>query len=275
MVQSRHNIQDLYEFLKFDFSIHNAYKNNDILFKEAIKSAPFWATYTHYTKSSSQDTHSLLLYNKGNHDLFQKLFKQYYEEHHKIEDKPTGNLDWIIPFSDPVDKLLGGFMSSRYFVENIKEQIAEDSAKGVNFYSLIAKHLKDVATKTLDFAYEEYEDGHMVPLSIVLELGLKDRPQFFVSKLRGLNLETRSQIYTLVYSNFVAKNPEHTASIFAQAVGSRTPYNDSLHYYVKMFKYRYPGLINQLINGPLLNEYKLCNYFVHEQEMRKDFYGSF
>ena len=273
MVTSRHNIQDLYEFLGFDFDIHNAYKNNNILYKEAIKSAPFWVNYIHQTKNASTDTHSLLLYNKGNHDLFQKLFKRYYAEDHKIEDKPTGSLDWIIPFSDPVDKLLGGFMSSRYFVNNIKDQIAEDTANGINCYGLIAKHLTDVATKTLDFAQDEYEDGHMVPLSIVIELGLSQRPQFYMSKLRGLNLETRTQLHDLVYSNFVTKNPKHAASIFTQAIVPRSPYNDRLHYYVKMFKYRYPGLINQLINGPLSNEYKLCNYFLHEHNMRKDFYG--
>ena len=108
MTELRHSIHDLYDYLQFDKSIQNSWKTK-------LKERDVWINFNN--NDGNDSTSSLLLYRKGNHDAFSQLFDRYYSEHSTRAFLSEGNLNWYIPYKDPVDKLLGGYLSSNDFEE--------------------------------------------------------------------------------------------------------------------------------------------------------------
>ena len=104
-----HNIKDLYEFLQFDKGIQDGW-HYGIWRGERDK-------WINFDLSVEGQTDSLLLYRKGNHEAFTNLFSRHYADNHNVSYEPRGNLNWYIPYKDPIDKLLGGFLSSENFAQ--------------------------------------------------------------------------------------------------------------------------------------------------------------
>ena len=105
---------------------------------------------------------------------------------------------------------------------------------------------------------------HMTPLSVLLEQALIDRPKFFLSRLVGLDLDTRRDIWPCVYKPVIQNQDNISEELIRLFTVRRSPYNDQLRHYISKFKYIHGQKIRELVNGPLYNEYKLLEFFKHQ-----------
>jgi hypothetical protein len=263
-----HSIKDLYEFLQFDNNIQDSWKNH-----KKYKSGPYrhekdsWINFD----EDGANSHSLLLYRKGNHEAFKQLFSTYYSENSNTSFKPLGNVNWYIPYKDPVDKLLGGLLSSEYFNQ-------KHHHKFVNIRHDFYKELEPILLQFVDevlkttIVQSHMYDNHITPLSVILENALIDKPQFLLGRLVGLNLDTQDQLYQEVYRIVIQKHGM-SEQIFQLALKRRSPYGENKKHYLTMFKYNHANKIKELVHGPLYNEYKLVNFFEHHRDMKAKFHN--
>ena len=256
-----HNINDLYTYLQFDAGIQASWKT--VPFKERDQ----WINFDVEGDSS----HSLLLYRKGNHNAFMDLFSTYYAQYSNRSFKPLGNLNWYIPYKDPVDKLLGGLLSSEYFAQKHTHKFSKFRHDFYKELEPILLQFVDEVLKT-NIVQSHIYDNHMAPLSVILENALIDKPKFLLGRLVGINLDTREGLYQCVYNPIVQKYGM-SEQMFRLALKRRSPYGANKKHYLTMFKYNHATLIKELVYGPLYNEYKLVNFFEHHQDIKAKFYN--
>ena len=212
-----------------------------------------------------------MLYRKGNHESFSKLFSRHYLENSNRSYEPLGNANWYVPYKDPVDKLLGGFLSTDYFAQKHNDLFHKD-------YSDLYEQIEPILLQFVDIVLSgklpssAIYDNHLTPLSIVLEKALIDNPQFRLSRLVGLNLDTKDSLYHAVYDPIIQKHGM-SQQIFQLALKRRSPYGGNKKHYLDMFKYNHAPKIKELVHGPLYNEYKLLNFFVHHMYYKEKFYN--
>ena len=261
----QHNINDLYTYLQFDADIQASWKIKPL--SNAFSERDKWLNFD----DSSEDNHSLLLYRKGNHEAFSNLFSRYYADNSNTSFEPLGNSNWYIPYKDPVDKLLGGFLSSDNFAHE-----HHDKFKGTrhDFYNELEPLLLDFVNEVLrgGVVHTHMYDNHITPLSVILEKALIDKPQFRLSRLVGLNLDTRGHLYENIYRPIIQKHGV-TPEMFRLSMNRRSPYSENKKHYLNMFKYNHANVIKELVHGPLYNEYKLVNFFEHHIYMKAKFYN--
>lgn len=267
-----HNINDLYDYLQFDKGIHEHWK------RAPFKERDHWVNYVESDKegwdinNKHVSTHSLLLYRKGNHQAFSQLFDNYFTGSSTRSYTPEGNLNWFIPYKDPVDKLLGGFLSSEYYAQKHHTKF-----KGVrrNFYKELEPILLQFVEAVLEgnIGTSHMYDNHLTPLSIILEQALIDKPKFLLGRLVGLNLDTRAGIWGNVYRPIVQKQNNITDEISRLFVARRSPYGEQQKHYLLRFKVDHAVKIRELAYGPLYNEYRLLDFFEHHQNYKESFYN--
>jgi hypothetical protein len=260
-----HNINDLYTYLQFDDDIQASWKIEPL--RNAFSERDKWLNFD---DEGGKNNHSLLLYRKGNHEAFSNLFSRYYADNSNTSFKPLGKLNWYIPYKDPVDKLLGGFLSSDNFAHK-----HHDKFKGYrhDFYDELEPLLLDLVWEVLrgSVVQTDMYDNHITPLSVILEKALIDKPQFIVGRLVGLNLDTKDHLYQSLYSTIIKKHGI-TPEILRLSMHRRSPYGGQKKHYLTMFKYNHADVIKELVHGPLYNEYKLVNFFEHHTYMKAKFY---
>lgn len=272
MTELRHSIYDLYDYLQFDKSIQNSWKTK-------LKERDVWINFNNNDNGMNRilaidSSSSLLLYRKGNHHAFSTLFDRYYSEHSTRAFQPEGNLNWYIPYKDPVDKLLGGYLSSHNFTEFSHLFKAKGSEKP-NVYKDLEPYLIKFVDKVLEgnVVKSSMYDMHMTPLSITLENALLERPAFLLSRLIGLNLDTRSNIWPCIYRPIVQHQDNITQDLIKTFVNRRSPYSEQKKYYLLKFKYDHAHKIRELVHGVLYNEYKLLDFFEHHMYIKDKFYN--
>ena len=258
-----HNIKDLYEFLQFDKGIQDGW-HHGIRRGERDK-------WINFDLSVEGQTDSLLLYRKGNHEAFTNLFSRHYADNHNVSYEPRGNLNWYIPYKDPIDKLLGGFLSSENFGRKHHHKFV--GMQG-NFYNelepLLLQFLNEVLGKSIIKSH--MYDNHITPLSVTLENALIDKPQFLLNRLVGINLDVRDELYRCVYKPIIQRHGM-TEEIFRISMHRRSPYGGNKKHYLDMFKYYHANVMKELVQGPLYNEYKLLDFFIHHQHYKQEFYN--
>lgn len=261
-----HSINDLYEFLQFDKGIQDGWKIEPL--RNAFSERDTWINFD---LSVDGQTDSLLLYRKGNHEAFTNLFSRHYADNHNVSFKPLGNLNWYIPYKDPVDKLLGGFLSSEYFNKKHHHKFV---GKRGNFYNELEPLLLQFVDEVLktNIVQSHMYDNHITPLSVILENALIDKPQFMIGRLVGINLDLRDELYRNVYKPIIQRHGM-TEEIFQISMHRRSPYGANKKHYLTMFKYYHANVMKELVQGPLYNEYKLIDFFIHHQHDKQEFYN--
>ena len=249
--------------MQFDENIQNSWKSEFELEKS------LWVNY----QAEEDVTHSLLLYRKGNHSAFSNLFDIHYSSYSNRSFAPEGNVNWFIPYKDPVDKILGGYLSSEWWAQEKHKK--KFKGKTNDYYNDLEPYLLNVVDEILkgDFAKSPIYDMHMTPLSITLENALTNRPKFLLSRLVGLNLDTRRDIWSGVYRPIIQRQDNITEELLQLFVNRRSPYSDRQKYYISKFKHIHTHKIRDLVHGPLYNEYKLVNFFEHHMYYKNKIYN--
>ncbi len=227
-----------------------------------------WINFLHSNNSNASN--SILMYAKGNHSAFLDLFDKFYE--HTNTTAPTGNSFWFIPYKDPIDKLLGGYLCSSHWNENYSKRFA--SVK-TNIYNEIEQVLDTMVDSVLDgsiFRNSPMMDRHISPLSLILRNALKENDVIKPSKICGLNLDDKTELKEKIYDHVFANNPNKAKNICDLILPNRSPYSKEQHYYVSKYKIHNPNKIKALATGPLKNEYILIEYFAHELANKKEMF---
>ena len=268
-VQSYTTMNDtinIYEFYdRLDIDLNWLDKWEDLTLR--ITTQPYqWINF----KELNKDTFSsLLLYSKGNHSLFLAMFEKFYADYHTIENKPFNGFSWYVPFKNPIDKLLGGFLCTSYFMSrysNLFKEKKEDMYEELeplldNFVdSILNNHIfdsEDPPSKSKSL------DNHIIPLTNVLKLALKEVDTFNSRVFVGIDLETRFNVYQHVFDHFVHTKPEKIKEIFEEANTRQSPYSVQQHFYIQKYRANFGNKITELSQGPLKNEFKLNNFLIH------------
>lgn len=277
-------LAELYKFLGFDKGIYSAWHSkscNQISDQEE----PIWYSYVMvdcpkkynalkeigFLISREPLTNSILIYRKGNHDMLKRVTDAYFSHATVKSNKPFGKQNWCVPFKDPIDKLLGGYLSSSHYNEHHSDNIKNYSK--TDHYNLIEPILLDVTNATLDGSMQmksEMFDNHMLPLSMVLENAFQYVPEFNVGKLVGCNLEIKDELIANYY-NFVLNSYESMPKEFYNMTNARrSPYTHQKAWYIQKFKLKHPQKVHQLSHGPLYNEYRLHEFFVHQEYYKRE-----
>ena len=280
-----HTLNDLYNFLEFDHGIQQMW-HSEMCVKENHKEPPLWYNFAPVSDaqeyqslqgidlSELPNTDSLLSYHKGNHDMFRRIVKNFYLNATRETTTPYGKMNWYVPFKDPIDKLIGGYFSSEYYSDNHGEDVAAVSHK--DHYSEMEVIMHEIVDATLSgslHATRGLYDIHLTPLSIVIEDALAGRPLFYIGKLVGLDLTVGDYLNKYFYNYVLNANPTLAVNIFKTTHVRRSPYTHTKSHYLQMYKRLNPQKITELMNGPLYNEYKLYNYFIHQDYYKNIFYN--
>ena len=257
-------LQNVFDVCGFDEDVQSLW-DTAYLRKIWDNSSGTVGRWINFEESESDKSHSLLLYPKGNHTLFKQMFYQYYKPKHSFSWAPQGNSNWYIPYKDPVNKLLGGFVSSEYFADkyskDVKKPYTPDSYRFMQgaFDELVEKTLTGELMRDNNILF----DSHLAPLSFIMQQALADRPNFMALRLFPLNLDTRNDLFSAIYINFIEQSPSTIIEQFKSASNQRSPYGSQKHFYIERYKSENYKKIDKLIKGPLKNEYKLLNFFAH------------
>ena len=211
---------------------------------------------------NKENTNSILMYAKGNHSSLLEMFDKFYK--HTNTTKPEGNNNWFVPFKDPIDKLLGGYLCTDHWNENYKDKFVAGNRE--NMYEEMVKVLDDLVDSTLDgslFRHSTMIDRHTTPLSLILRNSLKEYDVLDVSRLVGIDLDARTDLMEAVYSHMFYTNPDKGKQISMHAIPTRSPYSKNQHHYVRKYKIDNPDKMKALATGPLKNDYILNDFFVH------------
>ena len=219
-----------------------------------------WLNFSHSDDSNA--TNSILMYAKGNHSGFLELFDKFYE--HTNSTAPEGNTFWHIPYKDPIDKLLGGYLCSAHWNEHHSKRFASTKT---SMYNEIEEVLDTMVDSVLDgsiFRNSPMMDRHISPLSLILRNALIEYDVIRPVKISGLDLDDKTELKEKIYDHFFAKNPNKIKKICDLILPNRSPYSKEQHYYVSKYKINNPDKIKALATGPLKNDYILIEYFAHE-----------
>lgn len=281
-------LADLYKFLEFDKNIYSAWHSalcNHTLRQEE----PIWFSYVLVSEpkqynelkesgfliSKVEMSNSMLIYRKGNHDMLTRVTDAYFKHATVKSNKPFGKQNWCIPFKDPIDKLLGGYLSSQHYNTHYAKDIK--TLARTDHYNQIESILLDVVNATLDYSLHTSQqklfDNHIMPLSMVLENALKNVPEFNIKKLVGCNLDIKDELISNYY-NFVLNSYESMPQGFYNMTNvRRSPYTHQKAWYIQKLKLKHPKKMYELAHGPLYNEYRLHEFFVHQEYYKREFFN--
>jgi hypothetical protein len=278
-------LNKLYKFLEFDKNIFSTW-HTDTCKKTIDQEEPIWFTYvmvgdpkeynnlkeSGFFVSQTQWTNSILMYRKGNHDMFTRVADAYFSHALVKSNKPLGKQNWCVPFKDPIDKLLGGYLSSSHY-NDVHSKEVKQFAK-TDHYNIIEPILLEVIDATLDGSLQQKHpmfDNHMLPLSLVLENAFQNSNEFDLGKLIGCNLEIKDELLANFY-NFILNSYESMPNGFYNMTNARrSPYTHQKSWYIQKIKLKYPHKMYELAHGPLYNEYRLHEFFIHQEYYKHKF----
>ena len=130
-----------------------------------------------------------------------------------------------------------------------------------NFVDLILNN--NLFTSNMPVDAQKSLDNHVIPLTLVLKLALKDVDKFDPDVLMGIDLDTRFNLYQNIFDHFVHNAPEKAKEIFKKANTRQSPYSVQDYFYIQKYKANFGNKITELSLGPLKNEFKFNSFLLH------------